>query len=326
VAREPLRPLVGRARKALARLAMASPVARRAMGRLGRELCDAASLRHWRAELYGPGYFGSGRDPSGDRGGLSGYGTYDRLSSNADIAGTLLWRHFGGVQRALDVGCATGYLVEVLREHGIDAEGCDMSEYAVAHPAPGAAGHLRVADLLGGLPWPDGSFDLVCVLETLEHLPPGEVAPALAELRRVCRGFLYATIPSFGTNDGGGPDGVLEGKVRDDRLEHYRALGPHYLGPVPFEDLFRDARGDPVEGHLTVAAYRWWTGQFAAAGFRRRPDIERRVYADIEPAGLELYWNVYVFAVAGADESLAVARHPEKSLVDLGLRHPLYGT
>lgn len=310
----------------MARLAMASPVARRIMGRMGKELSDAASLTHWRTELYGGEYFGEGRHPGGDREGLSGYAAYDRLSSNADVAGMLLWRQFGGARRALDIGCATGYLVEVLREHGIDAEGCDMSGYAVSHPAPGAAGHLRVADLLRGLPWPDSSFELVSVLETLEHLPPEDVTAALAELARVCDGFVYATIPSFGMNDGGGPDGILEGKVRDEHLDRYRSLGADYLGPVPFEDLFRDARGDPVEGHLTVAAYRWWTAQFSAAGFERRPDIERRIYEDIEPAGLALYWNIYVFAAAGADESVAVPRSPEKSLVDLGLRHPLYGT
>ena len=62
---------------------------------------------------------------------------YDRVASNADIAGWLLWRNFR-VTSALDVGCATGYLVEVLRERGIDAEGCDLSSFAVDHATPGS--------------------------------------------------------------------------------------------------------------------------------------------------------------------------------------------
>ncbi len=83
---------------------------------------------------------------------------------------------------------------------------------------------MRVADLMTGLPWPDASFDVVSVLETLEHLPPDQVPQAIAELRRVCGGFLYATIPSFGPNGGPGPDGFFDNKVRAERLEHYRSL------------------------------------------------------------------------------------------------------
>ena len=84
-----------------------------------------------------------------------------------------------GLHNALDVGYATGYLVEVLRELGVDAVGCDLSPYAVDHATPGAVGHIRVASLFSGLPWPDGYFELVTVLETLDtslrqraHRPP----------------------------------------------------------------------------------------------------------------------------------------------------------
>jgi hypothetical protein len=182
-----------------------------------------------------------------------------------------------------------------------------------------------VGDLLSGLPWPDASFDLVSALETLEHLPPARVPDALAELRRVCGGFVYATIPSFGPNNEAGPDGHLEGKVRPERLAHYDGLGPTFDGPVPFEDLARDAAGEPVEGHLTIASFGWWTARFVDAGFERRADVERRIYADIEPAKLAPFWNMYVFAGPSADEHIAQARQPGSTLVQLGLRHPLYG-
>jgi SAM-dependent methyltransferase len=107
------------------------------MARAGHELTEAAQVAASHGETYGAAYFGWGRDPSGDRGGLSGYASYDRITSNAEIAGYLLWRTFGGARRTLDVGCATGFVVEVLRELGVDAEGCDVSEYAVAHASPG---------------------------------------------------------------------------------------------------------------------------------------------------------------------------------------------
>lgn len=281
----------------------------------------AEARRAHPAGLYQASYFGEGRDPTGDRQGRSGYAVYDRVSSNADIAAYLIWRNFRA-QRTLDVGCATGFLVEALRELGVDAHGCDVSPFAVAHAAPGALGYVRLGDLASGLPYEDGAFDLVSCLEILEHLRPDAVPGALAELRRVCGGLVYATIPSFGRNPSG-PHGHLVGKVRPERLAHYQALGDTFLGPVPEEDLAIDADGGPVEGHLTIAAFDWWTQRFAEAGFDRWADVERRLYADIAPAGLGQYWNLYVFAVPEAPESLASPRSPDRTLRELGLRHPL---
>jgi SAM-dependent methyltransferase len=272
--------------------------------------------------MYDGAYFGCGRDPSGDRHGSSGYARYDRVASNADIAAFMLWRQFR-VRRALDVGCATGFLVEALRERGIDAEGCDASAYAVEHAAPGALGYVRLGDPVRGLPYADGEFDLVCALEILEHLPPADVPRALAELRRVCGGVCYATIPSFGPSPSG-PRGHFEGKVRPERLAHYEALGDDVTGPVPEEDLARDAEGRLVEGHLTIASFGWWAERFAEAGFVQWPDVERRLYADIEPVGLERFWNLYVFALPDTPSSVAWPRSPERTLPELGLVHPLF--
>jgi SAM-dependent methyltransferase len=189
------KPAIDGLRRGLVGVASHHSGARRLMAVSGRELTGAAEQGLALAEArvagidgtYGGSYFGEGRDASGDRAGLSGYARYDRIASNADIAGWLLWRNFP-VTTALDVGCATGYLVEVLRERGIDAEGCDVSQFAVDHATPGAVGHVRVANLFAGLPWPDGAFQLVTALEILEHLPPDRVPVALAELRRVCGG------------------------------------------------------------------------------------------------------------------------------------------
>jgi SAM-dependent methyltransferase len=293
---------------------------RPAIGKLRRTLTGARTTEA--ADVYDGSYFGEGRDPSGDREGRSGYARYDRIASNADIAGWLLWRNFR-VASSLDVGCATGYLVEVLRERGIDAQGCDVSPYAVEHATPGAVGHLRVANLFAGLPWPDGAFELVTALEILEHLPPDQVGLALAEIRRVCSGYLYATIPSFGVNRSG-PDGHFEGKVRPERVRYYDELGPDFVGPVPEADLAVDAEGQPVEGHLTIAAFEWWTRQFELAGFTRCPDIERRLYADIEPGDLAPYWNIYVLRTDGASDATVEPIEADRTLVDLGLRHPLF--
>lgn len=319
----------------MARTAAAKPGLRRMMAVCARELAQASDVGEARSgpgsgpgstgidATYGARYFGVGRDASGDRAGQSGYARYDRLASNADIAGWLLWRNFQ-VRNSLDVGCATGFLVEVLRELGIEAEGCDVSPFAVAHAAPGAQGHIRVGNLSAGLPWKDGAFELVSALEILEHLPPDRVPVALAELRRVCSGYLYATIPSFGRNLSG-PDGHFEGKVRPELLDHYRQLPSDYSGPIPEEDLAVDIDGNPVEGHLSIASFTWWTEQFSRAGFSRCVDVERRLYADIAPADLAPYWNLYVFCVDGTSNDMINPRQPDRTLAELGLSHPLIG-
>jgi hypothetical protein len=197
-----------------------------------------------------------------------------------------------------------------------------VSQFAIDHATPGAVGHVRVANLFAGLPWEDHAFDLVTALEILEHLPPDRVPAALAELRRVCGGYLYATIPSFGVNRSG-TEGHFDGKVRPERLGYYRGLGPEYLGPVPEDDLAVDAEGQLVEGHLTIASFEWWTQQFARAGLIRCIDIEQRLYADIEPAGLAPFWNIYVLKVADAGDDVVEPRQADRSLVELGLHHPL---
>ncbi len=272
--------------------------------------------------VYGPSYFGAGRDSSGDRQGISGYAVYDRVSSNADIAAYLLWRNFRA-EKALDVGCAKGYLVEALRELGVDAYGCDVSEFAVENASSAVSGLVRTGDLETGLPYSDAEFDLISALEVLEHLHPEKVSAALAELRRVSRGVVYATIPSFGYN-ASGPDGHFEGKVRPECLERYRVDGDDRGGPIPFEELAVDSSGQPVEGHLTIASFQWWTEAFARAGFVRDVEVERRLYRDISPLGLAKFWNLYVFCVPGASSrSLLEPREPMKSLWDLGLVHPL---
>jgi SAM-dependent methyltransferase len=319
------RSALARGRALLDRLGASNPTADRIIARLGTELVQSHE-RNEAKGVYESDYFGDGRDPSGDRQGRSGYARYDRISSNADIAGFVLWRTFGGAHNALDVGCATGFVVEVLRELGLDAQGCDVSRFAVQSAAPGAKGHIRLADLMTGLPWPSRTFDIVSVLETLEHMPPDQVRQAIAEVARVCGGFVYATIPSFGPSGGPGPDGFFDNKVQPDRLDHYRNLAGSYEGPIPHEDLATDVHGHLVEGHLTIASYKWWTRQFEDAGMTRRPDIEARIYADIAPAGLTPWWNLYVFAASGAEEVLAIPRKPEMDLESLGLRHPLYGS
>jgi SAM-dependent methyltransferase len=260
-------------------------------------------------ELYDGAYFGAGRNPA-SREGRSGYERYDRKSSRAEVAAFLAWRHFPA-ERTLDVGCAFGFVVEALRELGVKAYGVDFSKYAVEHAAAPARDFVQYGDLLAGLPFRDGEFDLVTAFEVLEHLPPASVPAAVRELRRICGGHLLASMPSIGSNPYG-PRGWYEGKVRPERLAHYRLLPDSYEGPIPEEDLARDAGGRPVEGHQTIASFSWWTRAFEAGGFARDGELERRLVPDLDRFGRAGMWNAYVFAVPGAARPAEARRTPEE--------------
>lgn len=295
---QPVRSKVLRvARRGLER-SVRKPWARTLAIRLKDEI-DLAMFKPSDSGIYGSDYFGADRNPL-DRMGLSGYERYDRDTSNANAAAYLIWRYLP-VTKTLDVGCATGFVVEALSELGMAARGTDISHYAVEHPAQGAQDKLDWGDLMAGLPYKTAEFELVTCLETLEHMKPEMIRTVLSELRRVTGKYLVATIPSFGPNPSG-PGGWFDIKVRPELLNEYVDKGPEYDGPVPYDDLYRDANGEPIEGHLTIASFRWWTEQFEKAGFIRCPAVELRMHPHLARFGLTKYWNLYVFRSVTVEE------------------------
>jgi SAM-dependent methyltransferase len=98
--------------------------------------------------------------------------------------------------RVLDVGCGTGANGRVLGAGDRVAIGVDASAMALAlGERLDHAARLRADGAL--LPFADGSFDLVCALDVLEHLD--DDAAAVRELRRVLRpgGVLLVFVPAL---------------------------------------------------------------------------------------------------------------------------------
>ena len=94
-------------------------------------------------------------------------------------------------RRVLDVGCGRGWVVQALRERGVDAWGVDPSPTATclteARPF-----HLRAA--ADRLPFPTGAFDVVLCTDVLAHVPEAFVERTLREMLRVAGGPLVAAI------------------------------------------------------------------------------------------------------------------------------------
>lgn len=96
--------------------------------------------------------------------------------------------------RLLDVGYGAGTLLELAGEDGWECWGTEISTSADL-AAAGRGWQLHVGDI-DELDLPQGSFDVVCMVELLEHVPePQRQLEAAARLLRP-GGLLYATTPN----------------------------------------------------------------------------------------------------------------------------------
>lgn len=233
--------------------------------------------------FYGAAYFDAEKDPNLE----SGYAVaYSDLQDFRELA--CLVKELFDPERALDIGCARGFQVRALREEGIDAWGIDISDYAISTAPEDVAPYLKVSGCQK-TGFPDGYFDLVLLMETLEHIPPYDIERSISEARRICKGWILATIPSIGSNRYG-PNGVASGKIPQNYLPLYEE---GEIDMAPFEHLILDVQGAPIHGHIIVASFDWWTEMFTRHGLVRRGDLEQRVNEEISCAR-EAVWNFYV--------------------------------
>jgi methionine biosynthesis protein MetW len=100
-----------------------------------------------------------------------------------------------GAKTLLDLGSGDGLLLSLLRNHGVTGKGLDLSEEGVAKAA--AKGLDTMVYDFGSkpLPFPDGSFDAVVMLDILEHLYDPE--SVLKEAARVSRKDVVVGVPNF---------------------------------------------------------------------------------------------------------------------------------
>jgi SAM-dependent methyltransferase len=80
---------------------------------------------------------------------------------------------------ALDAGCAIGLLVEAMRDRGVDAEGIDFSEFAIARSRDDIRPFLSVGSITDPL---GKSYDVITCFEVLEHMTPQDAEQAIANL------------------------------------------------------------------------------------------------------------------------------------------------
>ncbi len=89
-------------------------------------------------------------------------------------------------------GCATGMLVEALRDRGVDARGIDMSNWAIDQVPADLRPFCKVGSITDEL---EGHYDLITCSEVLEHLPPSLAAESVANLCRHADAILFSSTP-----------------------------------------------------------------------------------------------------------------------------------
>jgi Methyltransferase domain len=93
---------------------------------------------------------------------------------------------------ALDAGCAIGLLVEALRDRGVDAEGIDFSEFAIAGSRDDIRPFLTVGSITEPLP---KRYDLITCFEVLEHMTPQDADQAIANLCAATGELIVSSTP-----------------------------------------------------------------------------------------------------------------------------------
>jgi len=122
--------------------------------------------------------------------------------------------------RILEAGCGPGGNLAMLSMFG-DVSAIEPDAESASYARERGTAEIRIGRMPGDLPFERGSFDLVAVLDVLEHLPDDRAG--LVALRQMLKpkGMLLATVPAF----------RLLWSEHDRRHHHYR----RYTRPMLIE-------------------------------------------------------------------------------------------
>ena len=124
-------------------------------------------------------------------------------------------------KRVLDVGCGMGFLVEQLRDLGVEAYGTDISTYALDNAREDVRPFIRPASAVDPI---DGRYDVITCLGVAEHVPSADAAQLVHNLCSNTDEVIF----SAGAGDHGNPYAV---NVQSD--EYWRELfANHDFYPV----------------------------------------------------------------------------------------------
>ena len=93
---------------------------------------------------------------------------------------------------ALDAGCAMGFLVEALRDRGVEAYGFDISDFALSQAREDIRPFLWQASAATPL---ERDYDVIISTEVLEHLSPMEAEAAVENICNHTSDVIFSSSP-----------------------------------------------------------------------------------------------------------------------------------
>jgi SAM-dependent methyltransferase len=188
------------------------------------------------ADHYDDAYFADDWREGGNR--------YD-LDTRREIEGRnpALIKDVFAPSRVLDLGCGPGFLMALLSECGVDADGVDFSPSSLTLAPDSIRHRITIGDVAEPLV-AERAYDLVICREVLEHLTVLQIRKTVAQLCRASERFVYVTTRFHPT-------------------------------PASLLDFTTDFETDPT--HVTLLAKDFLRALFVLEGFRRRADLEARM-------------------------------------------------
>jgi SAM-dependent methyltransferase len=190
--------------------------------------------------------------------------------------------------RVLELGCASGPVLQCLHEAGVEVSGVEISRAAIEAASPDIRGRIHQANATDfELP---SSFDVIFALDIFEHLNPNRLTLCLKRIEAHLErgGFVFANIPAFGHDP-------VFGEVFPIYIDDWLADGQR---EVHYRTLHCDRLGYPMNGHLIWGHTDWWVRQFEEVGLTRQPGIEAALHAryDTDLQTTPARRSFYVFA------------------------------
>jgi SAM-dependent methyltransferase len=137
-------------------------------------------------------------------------------------------------RRVLDYGCAKGFLVKALRLLGAEAEGVDVSRYAIENIDAEVRTYCRLID---GIDDPNnfvGHYDFMIAKDVFEHISKADLRIILVRTRRHCD-RLFVAVP---------------------------------LADNDFSNVFIIPEYNKDITHITAKTASWWANLFIEQGWR----------------------------------------------------------
>jgi len=194
-----------------------------------------------------------------------------------------LWLSFP-LGRVLDYGCGNGAFLQRLAARGADCTGVDIDAERVAVGVPEVRHRLTAIQPDEPLPFPNGSFDTVVILEVIEHVR--DERAVLSELGRVLApgGHLLLTTPHKGLLTFLDPGNVKFVMPRLHRFIHRTLLRRKAYYEQRFGDARRSNQG--MIADFTVDQDPWHRHY-------RFEEIRSRAPAELSPVAWAVYFPAF---------------------------------